>query len=282
MSTLRLRDGLELCFDVYGNGPPLVLLHGFMGSASAWGGVPQRLASEFQVFAVDLLGHGRSSRAHDPTRYALTAISADLVELLDAHGIERALVAGYSMGGRVALGTGVLAPERVAALLLEGASPGLADASERAQRRAADAGLAARLERDGLPRFVKQWLAQPLFHTQERLPAALRASEHERRLANDTRSLAACLCGLGTGSQPSLWTQLPGLCTPTLLLAGELDAKFRGIAQQMTRGWPSAERAVVSGAGHAAHLEAPDAYLAAALPFLRRVQHLARRRPTSA
>jgi len=281
MNSLRLRDGLELRFDVHGSGAPLVLVHGFMGSAAAWGNVPQALAAEFQVFAVDLPGHGRSTRSHDPARYELSAIAADLMELLDAHDIERALIAGYSMGGRVALGTAVMVPDRVAALLLESASPGLADSSERARRRAGDVALALQLERDGLPAFVKHWLAQQTFHTQERLPAELRERERERRLGNDPRSLAACLCGLGTGAQPSFWKELPTLTTPALLLTGELDGKFRGIAEQMARSWRVAERSTVPRAGHAVHLEAPDAYLAAALPFLRRMQDRTRRRAPS-
>jgi 2-succinyl-6-hydroxy-2,4-cyclohexadiene-1-carboxylate synthase len=282
MNSLRLRDGLELCYDVHGKGAPLVLVHGFMGSAVAWGNLPYTLANEFQVYVVDLPGHGRSGRSHDPARYELHAIAADLLELLDAHQIEKTLLAGYSMGGRIALGTAVIAPERIAALVLEGASPGLADSHERARRRAGDAALAAQLERDGLPAFVTHWLAQQTFHTQERLPADLRARERERRLGNDPRSLAACLCGLGTGAQPSYWKELSTLPVPALLLTGELDAKFRGVADQMARAWPGAERAVVPRAGHAAHLEAPDSWLAAALPFLRRMADRTRRRARTA
>jgi len=278
LNSLRLRDGLELCFDLQGKGAPLVLVHGFMGSSAAWGEIPRALAREFQVFTVDLPGHGCSGRSHDPARFELSSITADLVELIEAHGIERALFAGYSMGGRIALGTAVFASERVAALVLEGASPGLAESSDRARRRAADAALAAQLERDGLPAFVTHWLGQQLFHTQEKLPADLRSRERERRLTNDPRSLAACLCGLGAGAQPSFWKELPGLTTPALLLTGELDAKFRGLAEQMVRAWPGAERGIVPRVGHNAHLEAPDAYLALALPFLRRMQDRTRRR----
>jgi 2-succinyl-5-enolpyruvyl-6-hydroxy-3-cyclohexene-1-carboxylate synthase len=261
---IRLRDGLHMAVHVRGDGPPLLLVHGFTGSRRTW---PERvvtgLAAKHRVLVPDLIGHGSSARPHTPQRYAMHHVVDDLCGVLDAYGIERATWIGYSMGGRIVLGGALLRPERVEAIALESASAGLADPDERAAREASDDALAARLTGDGIVPFVRRWMAQPLFATQRRLPPAVQETQRTARLANDPRALAACLRGLGTGTQPSFWHVLPNVQMPVLLIAGSLDGKFRGISEQMAGAFPDACVEIVEGAGHATHLEAPDAYLAA-------------------
>jgi 2-succinyl-6-hydroxy-2,4-cyclohexadiene-1-carboxylate synthase len=271
MSRVALRDGLELAVEDDGRGPALLLVHGFTGGADAWGEeLKTALRRELRVLAVDLLGHGDSDRCHDPKRYALPELVEDLTEVLDAAGLPAVAWAGYSMGGRIALAAALLRPARVRALVLEGASPGLAGAAEREARRAHDEELAARLEREGAAAFVEHWLAQPLFATQRRLPAELRAAERERRLRHDPGSLAACLRGASTGAQPSFWERLGELRAPALLLTGELDNRFSALGLEMARLLPRARVARVARSGHAVHLEAPRAWLAAVGPFVQR------------
>jgi 2-succinyl-6-hydroxy-2,4-cyclohexadiene-1-carboxylate synthase len=259
---VRVRSGLSLHADVFGKGPPLLLLHGFTGSAAAWGErILSGLAEARRVIAVDLPGHGRSDAPDGPEGYALPALVEDLCDVLDELRAPAADWVGYSMGGRVALGAAVLAPERVARLVLEGASPGLATEEERAARREQDEALARRIETSSIEAFVDEWVALPIFASQRRLSERVRAAERERRLGNDPRALAACLRGLGTGSQPSFWERLPEVRAPVLLLTGEEDTKFTGIAAQMSGRLPNARAAVVSVAGHCVHLEAPEPWL---------------------
>jgi len=276
--TIVLRDGLRLHLREGGpesRTPPLLLLHGFTGSAEAWGG-PLLQALETagsRVAAVDLLGHGDSDAPHDAARYAMQAQLDDLEEVLDGLGVTRAVWAGYSMGARLALAAGVLRPSRVSGLVLESGSPGLASGAERAARRAADEALAARLDAaDANPRarerFVDDWMALPLFATQRRLPEETRRRERQRRLAADPRGLAGSLRGFGTGAQPSLWGRLGELRVPTLLLTGALDSKFEAIADRVAELVPGATRASVPDAGHAVHLERPRAWLARVTSFL--------------
>jgi 2-succinyl-6-hydroxy-2,4-cyclohexadiene-1-carboxylate synthase len=267
---VRLRSGLSLHTEVRGEGPPLLLLHGFTGSAAAWGDrILSGLAQLRRVIAVDLPGHGRSDRPVDRACYALPAVVQGLCELLDALDAPSADWVGYSMGGRVALGAAVLAPERVARLVLEGASPGLATEEERTARREQDEALARRLEAAGIEAFIDEWASLPIFASQRRLPERVRAAERERRLANDPRALAACLRGLGTGSQPSFWERLAEVRAPALLLTGDEDAKFTRIAAQMASRLPHAESATVPGAGHCAHLEAPGPWLEVVTSWMR-------------
>jgi 2-succinyl-6-hydroxy-2,4-cyclohexadiene-1-carboxylate synthase len=268
---VRLRDALELHVHERGTGPALLLVHGFTGSGAAFGeAVLAPLAAHHRVLAVDLIGHGASDRPHAPERYAMAQIARDLCDVLDACALPRAAVLGYSMGARAALGLTILAPGRVAALLCEGGSPGLREAHERSARVAADEALARELESHGIAPFVERWMNLPLFATQKRLPGSILAGERERRLANDPRALAACLRGLGTGSQPSFWEALADVRVPVLLLAGALDARYGELAQAMQTRIPDARTALVADAGHTAHLERPGAYLAAVQPFIDR------------
>jgi 2-succinyl-6-hydroxy-2,4-cyclohexadiene-1-carboxylate synthase len=154
----------------------------------------------------------------------------------------------------------------VAALILEGGSPGLATEEERVARVASDEALAKRIEDEGIEAFVAYWEAIPLFSTQsDELRAALRPG----RLASSPTGLANSLRGMGTGAQTALHARLGGIRVPALLLAGSLDSKFADIAAEMARAMPDATMKLIQGGGHAAHLERPDASHAAVLDFLR-------------
>ena len=117
--------------------------------------------------------------------------------------------------------------------MLVSASPGLADAEERAARRAADEALADRIEAIGVEAFAREWAAQPLFAGQ---PDAVAALAHEDRLRRSAAEHAAQLRGLGTGVMPPLWDRLGELAMPVTLVVGERDAKFRAIAERMASG----------------------------------------------
>lgn len=259
---------VALHVDVQGSGPALLLLHGFTGAAASWGALLPALTPRYTTVGVDLLGHGSSDAPADPARYDFSTCVDDIARLLDRLDVERCACLGYSMGGRIALGLTVAHPGRVAALVIESASPGLADEAERAARRPADAALAARIGRDGVDAFVDAWMQQPLFASQARLDAATLARERRARLRHPAHGLAHCLRGMGTGSQPSLWSALPALALPVLLVVGAEDDKFRRIAAEMRALMPKTELAVIPDAGHTTHLEQPAAFAAAVLDFL--------------
>ncbi|MBV9356830.1 MAG: 2-succinyl-6-hydroxy-2,4-cyclohexadiene-1-carboxylate synthase, partial [Chloroflexi bacterium] len=254
-------------------GPPLLLLHGFMGSAESWAPRAAVFAARgMRTIAVDLIGHGRSDAPADPARYGMERCVEDLVEVLDRLHLPRAAVLGYSMGGRVALHLASAAPERVSALVLESASPGLADALERERRIASDEALADALLQDGLDAFVDRWERQPLFASQRSLPPAERDRLRAQRLRQRPLGLANSLRGYGTGRQPSLWDGLVAVATPTLLLVGALDEKFRTIGQSMVAALPRARLVLVPGAGHTVHLEQPRLFDDLVLGFLGAVE----------
>jgi len=265
-------NGVEFHVIDEGEGIPLLMLHGFTGTAAGWSAIAKELVSRWRVVRVDLLGHGLSSRPDDPRRYALELAASDLLGLMDALGIEEFAVAGYSFGGRVALHLAVRAPERIKALILESASYGIADPSERAARRARDEALARELEEQGIEAFVRYWENLPLFETQRRLPEEVREAVRRERLGQSPAGLANSLRGAGAGTQEFLAPKLSGLSLPALVIAGSLDAKYAAVAREMANLFPRGRLCIVEGAGHNVHLERPAQYLEAVAAFL--TEHL--------
>ena len=270
MSTrVTTRDGYQLRVEKRGQGNAVLLVHGFMGSGAAWSDdVVDGLASRARVLVVDLLGHGASDRPHEVSRYALPEVVRDLLEVLDATSVKRASWVGYSMGGRIALGAAVLYPDRVRRLVLESASPGLRQETERAARAREDECRARKLLEGGIESFVEWWERRPLFA--DRLTAGNGAGARLRaiHLANDPAALAACLRGLGTGVQPSFWDHLRWLDRRTLVITGAHDKKFTAIAGSMCAELPRARHVAVPDAGHTVHLERPEAWVDAVAPFV--------------
>jgi 2-succinyl-6-hydroxy-2,4-cyclohexadiene-1-carboxylate synthase len=253
-------NGISFNVEVWGHGPPLVLLHGFTGSSQTWAPFRLSLGQHFTLFAFDLLGHGKSDASTDLHHYEPDSQVGYLIALFDGLGLTRARLLGYSMGGRIALHLVLAAPERVSALVLESASAGIVDPIERAARRASDDGLAAMIEHDGLEHFVDHWEKLSIFDSQQRLAPALRAELRLQRLNNSMNGLANTLRGAGAGRFESCWSRLPEIDLPALFIAGGLDQKYVEIGRQMTALMSRAELRVVPEAGHAVHLERRDSF----------------------
>ena len=264
-------DGLRLHVTCSGTGPPLVLLHGFTGSGATWHPLREALGARHTIITIDLPGHGRSDAPDDPARYALDRFAGDLASVLDTLGMSRIALLGYSLGGRAALRFAIRRPDRIAALIVESASPGIADSADRASRLAADRVLADTIERDGIAAFVAWWERLPLWGSQASLPEAARARLHAQRLDNRPRGLANSLRGAGAGVDPPVLDALTTVEVPALIIAGARDEKYVAAGQQMAAAIPGAHVATVPDAGHAAHLERPDAFAALVSGFLDRV-----------
>ncbi len=253
--------------------PAVLLLHGFAGSGGDWSPEMVTLAaSGYRPIAVDLPGHGATVvRADQPlARFTMEETALDLVALLDAFSIDRAHGVGYSMGGRMALGAALGHPERFDTLTLESASPGIADATERAARLRSDEALAAAVELRGAEWFSESWGSLPIFESQQSLPEAARAELARRRKAIDPAGLAASLRAAGQAAQPYLGDRLAGFPRPVLLITGALDSKYVSLAAEMTPRFPAALHVVIPGAGHNVHLEQPEWFGRSLLTHLRR------------
>jgi 2-succinyl-6-hydroxy-2,4-cyclohexadiene-1-carboxylate synthase len=265
-------EGLRLHIAISGSGSPLVLLHGFTGSAETWRDLRSGTEKNHTVVAVDFPGHGRSTSPPDPRRYALDRFAGDLVRVLDILGIGKTAFLGYSMGGRAALRCALSNRDRVAALILESSSPGISDSAVREVRRTSDDSMADTIERDGLEAFVARWEQLPLWTSQKSLPETARDRLRAQRLDNQPFGLANSLRGAGAAMDLPVNARLSELHVPTLVIAGELDTAYVEIARTMSKSIPNARTAIVPRSGHAVHLEQPDAFANVITEFLEGVQ----------
>lgn len=241
--------------EVDGHGPRVVLVHGFSQNRNCWGAVASDLARDHEVVRVDAPGHGKSSGFYAGLRTGARLIA-------DQGGAATYL--GYSMGARFVLHLALANPELVRGLVLVGGTPGIDDPEERAARKRQDEAMADRLERDGLDSFLEAWLAQPLFSG---LSDEMQFRDERRE--NTVDGLTESLRQAGTGSQDPLIGKLSRLSMPVLVVAGGEDAKFRAEGERMVAAiGPSATAAWIAGAGHAAHLEQPAAFLSVVRPWL--------------
>ncbi|MBZ8138436.1 alpha/beta hydrolase [Rubrivivax gelatinosus] len=234
-------------------GPPLLLLHGFLGHPGAWNAVLAALPDHGEAWCPWLPGHGPAPA--EPATWAAT------VEAIAAALPPGALLAGYSLGARLALGAALARPGAARATLLIGGHVGLADAHERAERAALDAGRAAALRHD-LGAFVADWEALPLFASQRRLAPALQAHQRAARLAHDAQALGWAFDVAGLANMPDYRPSLATTRQRLHWITGADDERFSRLAASVSRP-PRLTHELVPGAGHNLLLEAPEAVAAA-------------------
>lgn len=255
---------------------PWVLLHGFTGTGASWrrvraaieeierdarvddgkSGSSVEADARRPIWTPDLPGHGARADARPPS---FEAVVDELAAEIEARFSRPVHLAGYSLGGRLALGLLVRHRHLFARATLISSRAGLADEAAREDRAARDDDLADDLLRHGLEAFVDRWQALPLFATQTRLPLAIRDQMRQLRLAQDAAGLAHALRVLSPGRMPDYQPSLPAVDLPVRLVAGELDRKYCELLAEMAAALPRARLSVLAGCGHNPLAEAPEA-----------------------
>ena len=264
-----MEDALAWRLLADGEGPAVMLLHGFTRSSVSWEPLVAQLAG-YRIFGVDLMGHGASPAPGPAARldaYRLDFAADAVADLVGRLGIGPAHLAGYSLGGRTALHAALRHPELWRTLALISANPGIEDDDARTARREADAALAERIGATGLEAFVGDWEAGPLFAALKQNDFAAWEEAHRDRLRRCCRGLQGSLLGSGQGAQRSLWPELAQLDLPMLVAAGSEDGKYGDIARRLAAAVPGATLQVYEGAGHDLLTERPEE-IAAALATL--------------
>jgi len=263
---IRLGD-LSVSVTDTGGGPPVVMLHGFACGKRMWMHQIRALSERFRVVAYDQRGHGLTDAPAAATDYSAGHLARDLAGVLDALGIARAAIVGFSLGGGPALALAASRPERVSRLVLADVGAGADEPIkiEAMARRWGD--LIRRGDTDAL---VCEMLRSELFKVYAR--RGRRRRNHMAALIRATPidglrfTLAQVLAK--RKSLYRLTGLLQSITAPTLVLVGEYDYVCSKPARLLARTIPNATLKVIAGSGHMAPLERPAAFNAALLDFL--------------
>jgi pimeloyl-ACP methyl ester carboxylesterase len=239
-------------YELAGAGPPLVLLHGWVGDWTTWrhAGYVDALASQFTLVLVDGRGRGRSGKPQDPAMYATHHLAADILAVLDDLGVDRAGFWGQSLGGKVGLVLAIRHPDRLRTLIVgatraQGVTvdPAMIQTEVRSIREHGMAFVVADLEAAGP------------------LPAWLRSVI----LAADPGAVAASYAAML--NWPGVLAELEHIQVPTLALVGDRDPSLADLLTTADR-IPGARLAVLPGCGHLETFTRSDLTLPVVLPYL--------------
>jgi 2-succinyl-6-hydroxy-2,4-cyclohexadiene-1-carboxylate synthase len=257
---LRLTDDFprkNLCQNTL---PPLLLLHGWMGSCEDYAEIMELLKSQFNCIAIDLPGHGRTEVVDENRGYGFVNTALGIIQLLDSLKIDRCSIAGYSFGGRLALYLALEFPDRIDRVMLESASPGLANEVDRQARVIQDWQIIDRLEVDPFADFVSDWYRQSIFSGIDRHPNFNQLIQR-RITTNRADDLIKSLEHAGLGMQPYLGDRLKLLHRPISLIVGGLDRKFVDVNREIERECPQITLKIVPNCSHNVHFQNPQAWL---------------------
>jgi pimeloyl-ACP methyl ester carboxylesterase len=246
------RDGVAIHYEQHGQGPAVLLSHGYSATCRMWDGQIAALKDRFQVIVWDMRGHGQSDYPTDPTAYSEAATVEDMAAILRACGATRAVIGGLSLGGYMSLAFHKAHPEMTRALMIFDTGPGFRNAeareawNHRALQRADD------LDARGL--------------------AALGSSDEVRMSQHrDASGLAGAARGMLTQRDDAVFRSLETIAVPSLVLVGSEDTNFLAATDYMARKIAGAEKVVIDGAGHASNLHQPAAFNRAVEAFLGRL-----------
>jgi pimeloyl-ACP methyl ester carboxylesterase len=244
------RNGVKIHYEAYGDGPALILTHGYSSTSAMWEGQIEALSKHHKLVLWDMRGHGKSDYPADPNAYSEALTIGDIAALLDQIGTRRAIVGGFSLGGYMSLALYRTHPERVAALLIVDTGPGFKKDEARAAWNKRAHETAERFERDGL--------------------SVLKSLSRERSSVThrDATGLALAARGMLTQRDASVMEVLPEIAVPSLIVVGADDTPFLAASDYMAAKIPGAKKVVIPSAGHAVNIDQPQAFIDAVLPFL--------------
>ncbi len=234
-------DGVRIHYVTEGDGPPLVLHHGFTGSLHDWQtfGFVDALRDDYRLIMHDARGHGLSDKPHDPNAYGLDLAACDVVAVLDHLGIEQAHYYGYSFGGVIGWALGKYAPERFASLIIGGAQP-----------YPPPPGVGERFGE--MLDYLSQGMETYISWSESRVgpwPAEFR----ERGLQNDPLALQAFMTAEPTDDTDGLRFDdaLDQMTMPVLLISGDNDERYAGSRAKRAAGcFPDGRYIEVPDADH--------------------------------
>ena len=248
MATLN-RDGVNLYYEVEGDGPAILLTHGFGASSQMWRGQRDAFRDRYRIIAWDMRGHGDTDSPEDAAEYSEPATVADIAAVLDACGVESAVIGGLSLGGYMSLAFNLVHPERTRALMLFDTGPGYNNPKGREGWNQFAIRRAEAFETKGLASLGES--------------AEVKAARHR-----SAEGLAKAARGMLTQRDASVIQSLTSIDKPTLVVTGADDTNFLAAHGYMSENIPGAMNFLIDDAGHAANIDQPEAFNAAMEAFL--------------
>jgi len=249
-------NGVNLHYEVSGQGRAIVLCHGYTASHQVWVHQLPVLAGDYQVVTVDLRGHGSSDAPSSVAAYSIPTLASDIRYLLEHLGISACCFVGHSLGGFVALQLALDHPQLIGALVLVGTSSGPIDIPGYAELRMQ---LEKIVQRDGMEAaFEHNALHNPMARKRfEKFPE-LRQTVKRRML--ETSLDGYIYAAQAMSQRPVLTGRLGEISAPTLVVVGEEDNTFRQPSEILANGIPHARLHVVPEATHTPQEETPEVF----------------------
>lgn len=248
----------------------ILFLHGFTGSANDWKDIAEKIDKRFNKIGLDLIGHGKSNSPTNLSFYMIDSIVEQIEESIQMLGLNKIVLCGYSMGGRVALKFALDKQNLLHGLILESASAGIKKKSDRLSRQHNDEELANFIVSNPIEDFITRWLDREIFGTIRRFSNEKIKRIKDEKMKNSRAGLANSLRGYGTGVMPYLGSELITLKIPVFLITGGLDDKFTQINQNIRKLFSSAKHKIIANAGHNTHLEEPVKFVTIVNQFLKK------------
>ncbi len=257
--------GVKIHYQVSGEGPAIVLLHGYTGSHQDWAFQIPVLSERYKVVAIDHRGHGKSEAPSSADSYSIEILAQDVRCLLEQLGIGKCCLVGHSMGGFIALELALDHPDMVTALVLVDTSsgefervPGYAELRAKLDELARNEGMEAAFEYNATH--------NPMIRERFERHPQLRQISRQRML--NTTVDGYIYVGRAISQWKPVTYRLSEIKVPTLIFVGEEDTPFHNASQVMKESIANAQLVTVAGVGHSPHEEAPDVFNQALVSFL--------------
>ena len=235
--------------------PGVLALHGFTGAGADFLPLWEACEKPIGLLAPDLPGHQGTSLSVCQSLEMMESCVEGLKRLTGDHLPGAHVVMGYSMGGRVAVNYALGDPAGLIGVVLVGTTAGIIDSRERSERKREDEALGEWILENGVEAFCERWMKVPIIATQKRIPAGALSQMLHRKRTLTANGLRESLLGMGAGVAKPLWDRLDEIKVPVLVVAGEEDRKYCGLAEKILALVPQGTKLIVPEAGHAAHLE---------------------------
>lgn len=245
------RNGVNIFYETYGEGPVVLLTHGFSATSKMWHDQIDFLSSDYCLVLWDMRGHGSSDYPEDINLYNEKETIEDMLSILDKLNVKKANIGGMSLGGYMSLAFYNQFPERVDSLIIIDTGPGFKNEDARNNWNNYAISTAEKFELSGLDSLTG------------------RSKEMDPKNHLNAIGLSKAARGMLTQHDDRIIRSLEKISVPSLIIVGENDEPFLAASDYMERKIVGSKKVVISDAGHAVNIDQPETFNQTVKEFLR-------------